>query len=306
MNAKKASILLGLNDQEKITVENIKKQYRYNALKYHPDKNKSPDASAKFQEINRAYEYLLENHFSEEPIHKNRPFMTGSHQNYKTMLKTFLNHMLNKPDDDTEDSIIPILLEKISQVCHSQLVDIIEKLDKQLLLKIYKIILKYKDIFYLSHTFFEKVEEVLSAKENSEECILLNPSLDDLFENNLYKLTIQKEIYIVPLWHHELIYDHKGSDLIIRCYPVLPENIILDENNNIIVDITLGPIQMLLKSKTFFVDIGKRRYELETSELKIARRQTMVLENQGISIIHPKNIYDVSQKSHILLNITME
>lgn len=36
----------------------IKKAYRQLALKFHPDRNKSPDAEAKFKEINEAYEVL--------------------------------------------------------------------------------------------------------------------------------------------------------------------------------------------------------------------------------------------------------
>lgn len=48
--------LLGVN--KKSTQEEIKKAYRKKALEWHPDKNKSPEAEAKFKQINQAYEIL--------------------------------------------------------------------------------------------------------------------------------------------------------------------------------------------------------------------------------------------------------
>ena len=58
MNYYNACSILEIENNE-VTIENLKKQYRRKALQYHPDKNKSENASAMFINITNAYEYLL-------------------------------------------------------------------------------------------------------------------------------------------------------------------------------------------------------------------------------------------------------
>ena len=58
MNYNTAIKLLDL-DKELINESSIKKKYKFMALKYHPDKNKSINATNKFNEIKDAYEYLM-------------------------------------------------------------------------------------------------------------------------------------------------------------------------------------------------------------------------------------------------------
>ena len=58
MNFQKACKILDINDKQKLNVDELKHKYKLYALKFHPDKNKSIDATEKFQEINSAYQYL--------------------------------------------------------------------------------------------------------------------------------------------------------------------------------------------------------------------------------------------------------
>ena len=50
--------ILGVNKNS--SIEEIKKKFRKLALEFHPDRNKAPDASEKFKEINEAYQVLVD------------------------------------------------------------------------------------------------------------------------------------------------------------------------------------------------------------------------------------------------------
>uniref|UniRef100_A0A6C0B093 J domain-containing protein n=1 Tax=viral metagenome TaxID=1070528 RepID=A0A6C0B093_9ZZZZ len=56
MDLSKAKSILEL--PQNYTEEELKKKYRSLAIKYHPDKNKEPDANEKFSQLNQAYEFL--------------------------------------------------------------------------------------------------------------------------------------------------------------------------------------------------------------------------------------------------------
>jgi len=57
MNELLAKEILGIKE-DVFTLDLCKKKYRMLALKYHPDKNSSQDATNKFIHVNEAYEYL--------------------------------------------------------------------------------------------------------------------------------------------------------------------------------------------------------------------------------------------------------
>jgi len=303
MNYNLACENLDIEINEKITLELLKKQYRLNALRYHPDKNKSPDATKKFQDINASYKYLLDKlKYNNIDNSDNEDDMNENQEGYSSLLFSFLKNIMK--NDIHKNSIFFMILQKISNTCENKAIDMLEKIDKSVLLKIYEILKIYHQSFHFSNDFFDKMKDVLKRKCENDECIILNPIIDDLFDNNLYKLIIGGNTYIVPLWHDQLVYDYMDSDIYVKCYPILPENVSIDNNNNIHIILKYNITDIWEKEYLEF-NLGKQTFEFSTDELKLTKNQTIVLKKQGISRINTNDIYDISNKSDIILNIAL-
>jgi len=284
-----------LNQKQNIKIGEIKQQYKIYALKYHPDKNKSPNSTEKFQEIHTAYEYLCNNVDSDDDS-------DTSDKSYSNILFKFLESII---PIDKDSQIMYLIIEKISKVCENKSVDFLEKLDKEVLIKILNLIKMNKEILHINNNYIELIESVINKKSQNDEVIILNPTLEDLFDNNLYKLTVENQTYIVPLWHHELIYENNNRDIYVKCNPILPDNIEIDDINDIHVYKQYS-IKELWGKDTFEVDIHIKKIQLEVDKLKLMRHQTIILLKSGISRVNLKNIYDVSMVSTIYIHVTLD
>jgi DnaJ-class molecular chaperone len=315
MNYEKACSILELNhcafetckgvNKNEITIEILKKQYKLKALQYHPDKNNSPDASEKFQEINNSYQYLLKHlEFIESDDEDDDDFNDNEQEpksGYRWVLYKFLKNILSTPRDN---SLFYKIIQKISTSCEKKALETLEKIDKKILIKIYEIINSYKEAFHFSSDFFNKVELIIKKKIEGDECIILHPTIDDLFENNLYKLKINGEIYIIPLWHHELIYDNSGNDIYVKCFPIIDDSIYIDNNNNIHLDVKY-PISSIWDKEIITIMIGKREFKIKVSSLKLTATQSIIFKDEGISKINTIDIYDITKQADIIINIQL-
>jgi curved DNA-binding protein CbpA len=298
MNYEKACKVLEIHENMIIDSCEIKRQYKIMALTHHPDKNPSPDASSKFQEIHDAYEYLM-THNNEDMYDSDEDKTTIDKGSYRWVLFSFIKNVLNT---ETGNHLFCTVLERISKMCEKNALETLEKIDNNMLIKIHELLKKYKGAFHFTESFCEKIEDLIKTKIQKDEYVILNPILDDLFENNLYKLTVNNMIYIVPLWHHELVYDNSGCDVYVKCNPMLPENIDIDDSNNIHVKKTYT-IDELWEKDTVDLHIGRKTLTFYPNLLKIKKTQTIVLRGQGISKINTTDIYDVTKRSDVFLHL---
>jgi len=301
MDIKRATEILELELKTDLNPATVKKQYHKLALLYHPDKNNgSIEANKRFQEINEAYKYLLpivtDNNTNNNINNINNTSTNENIHIYTNLLSTFVSSIINNNKE--------VLIKIIKDVVINGSKKIIEDLDKETLLELYSFLCKYKNILFVSLETIELIKNSVKNKFENNEIIILNPSIDDLFENNVYKLHINNEVYLVPLWHNELYFDTKNNELIVLCEPELPQNIAIDENNNIICNISVNfDKQNLLVSGYLNISLGKKVFSIPCNKLFIKQSQIYVFKGQGISQIDEDNMYNINKKGDIIVRI---
>ena len=139
---------------------------------------------------------------------------------------------------------------------------------------------------------------------NIDNIIILNPYIDDMLDDIIYKLRIENNDYYIPLWHNELYYDISGKEVMIKCIPELKKNISMDNDNNIYYVIHDSIKKILDEEKLFFM-IGKKVFEISSSELKISKYQRYTLYNCGIAQINSEDIYNIKNRGNIYLDINL-
>ena len=297
MNRNHAYQILGVSVND--SLDEIKKRYRLQILKYHPDKNREPEAAEKFRETKAAYDYLSK----DEYIHLDDLDSTPS---YEDVLKSVLSNLFDESNESITSKIARVLLNKLIKHCNTNLSTYLRKIDKRVLTLAYTILSKYQDVFHIPAEFLESIHSILE-EDDRPECILLNPSLEDLFSENVYKLKYKDTTYLVPLWHHDMVYDYKGTDLHVKCFPILPDNVEIDEWNNLYVYLEYDVLDLFEKAEareSVDVEIGPRTFSFRPSQLRMTdEQQEIECVEVGIPHIHLKNIFDVSVKQKVFLCI---
>jgi hypothetical protein len=307
-----------------LTQEYIKKQFHKLALINHPDKNNnSLESTNKFQQINEAYEYLSKelkeinnlsgsDFVSSNEIPNERQEETNNRYIY--ILSLFISSII---EGQYKEAIKNVIKEIVTLGKNISLEQIFLELDKDSALEVFNFICKYKHILHISSDTLEFVSSLIKGKYENDRVFILNPSIIDLMENNIFKLYVDDQLYLVPLWHDELYFDSlSGSDIIVLCNPDLPANMELDEDNNLHVSLDIEGQHLLdlIKNDINFAQgsqqdcfvsllIGKREFRIPLNKLHIKKEQIYKLVKQGISQVLEKDIYNISCKADIIVKI---
>ena len=101
----------------------------------------------------------------------------------------------------------------------------------------------------------------------------------------------------------ENIKQQLDNEIIVKCIPELPDNVEIDENNNLIISIQIPITISLLSQKIYNILIEKYTFEIPIAKLSCTLNQIFVLKGQGISRILETDVFDISKKSDIFFRI---
>ena len=303
-------IAMEILEIEQSEIKYFKKKYHKMALQFHPDKNGNTiESKEKFQKINEAYNLLkremdINEDGSNDKYDDNIDADIFHFSSYIQLLNTFIDSIVKGNCTQFISTIIKDIVSGYKDIS----IKLFEDLDKEKSMMVYDFILKYKHILHISEETTNKVRNIILEKFKDMQIYVLNPCISDLFNNNIYKLDINNKMYYVPLWHSELYFDSdsENGDLIVKCNPELPENISIDENNNLVIEVKILFTFSLLLQKMITVKVGERLFDIPIDTLLCRKNQTHILKKQGISQIIENDIYNIEKKADIIIKIKFE
>jgi len=338
MDFKTATDILEIKTHEisynDLTLEYLKKKYHKLALLNHPDKNgNTSESNEKFKQINEAYSYLKREIKNMNPYDSHEE-NDNEQDNASSVYFDVLNFFMKSVMEGKYNEFILKIVNEIVFTSKKISLKLFEDLDKDSALNVYTFLSKHRFILHLTEEILEEVRQVVLQKYDNVQIFKLNPSINDLLNNNLYKLYVDDKLYLVPLWHNECYFDGScgsgscgsgscgsgscgsgscgsgscGSEIIVICEPELEEFIQIDDENNIHTEIFVdlkNDIPVLLKNDmNIIIKIGDSEFTIYLSKLNITKQQYYRIKNKGISIIK-NDICDISEKADIIVKVNI-
>lgn len=332
------------------SIKELNKRYHLLALKHHPDKagagiGSSIEASAsasaateRFKEINDAHKRVKEYFYSADGCEFHPE--TG----YDSILQLFIQMILVKmtaatgvdatavPDASAIQSLIHLIITKGIQ---SGIV-MFRNMEKHSCITIYEILSRNQDLFGISQEIMDELTHIVEEKTGDDLVVRLNPSLLDMLLDRVYILQENGHSYYIPLWHSELHFknaaggattaatperdDAPEREVIVLCDPELPENVDIDDDNNIFISLTVD-IRELFSNQVIPVYINDEIkahgivYYLHAGDVRLSNtRQCVLLRGVGglecgggIAMCNTKtsDIYNVGTRASVYANIRL-
>ena len=278
-----------LNITVPISLSDIKKKYYRAALSCHPDRNPNTNSTAAFQELSDAYNFLCMN------LELEQEEIIREECSYISIIERFIKVMIDQNYDEQT-------IHNIINGCKNLSIKAFENTDKNTALKIFGYIELFAEPLKIDKDTINFIKDIIKNKMKNDKLYILNPSLDNLLNGDIYILNYDKDTYYIPMWHDEITYDLSNVSLIVKCIPELPKHMYLDEKNSLHINITTS-ISKLIDHNELSVQVGEKVFDILTCELKIMKFQTYKLHNVGIHLLNTSDVFTFEKKGDIIFHL---
>jgi len=309
------------------SLKELNKRYHRLALKYHPDKA-GAGALERFKEINDAHKRVKSFFYPDDSL---PDFDTG----YDSILQLFIQSILVKmsggggSSGESRDAIQSLIAMIITKGIQSGIA-VFRNMDKHTCITIYELLAKNQDIFGISREMMEELTKIVEEKTGNDLVVRLNPSLLDMLLDRVYILHEEGQTFYIPLWHSELHFTRTTdatidasatSNVIVLCEPELPDNVTMDENNNIYISLEVNVGELFARQvlPVYINDEIKARgfvYYLHACDLTLRSdtRQCVMLRGAtgevgsqigGIAMYSPTDMYKVDKRANVYANVRL-
>jgi hypothetical protein len=284
-----------------LTYKIIRKAYLKSSLKHHPDKNGGKKEN--FNDVLESYEFLC------EYISKEERFLKQDTENNFDILLEELIMKYYPPKDNWSKIFIKTTIKNVLNKCENLPYTIFEKLEKNRAIEVFDFLEKINDCGIIKKNVMENIKKIIKEKMKNDNIILLNPTLEDLLNDKIYKLDISSNEYLIPLWHNELYFDYFESniksDLIIKIVPELEDNVFIDHNNNVYYKQKINVVELFTNEK-IIINLFNKKFIIKADKFNITKKtQFFKYENEGILVINDEKYFDNSKRSTIIFELNL-
>lgn len=272
----------------------LKRSYYKLALIHHPDKSK--DNGEKFKEINESYNYLS----------SNKKYNTNMDSN--TSFSDLIIKIINSYDPNLKWSniFIKTTIENIIKHCESYSETIFKELSKEKSMELYNFFIEYQDIFSIDKELIKRIKIIIQSKFKNDNIVLLNPSIEDLLEDKIYKLEMNDNTFYVPLWNSHIEFEYLDSTILVKNIPNLSSNIRIDKFNNIHIRLAIEIKELLNIGFKNILLYGTRVFKINSYDLQIKKDiQIVKFVKQGILKVDKNNIFSNEKRGDIIFEINL-